>query len=52
MCVAAVQQKGPIDQPPLTKLIFSRIPGVRVNLIAFYSHIILKVTHPGHCCQL
>ena len=39
----ALQDMAPIDQPPLVNKFFNGIPGLRVNLIAFYSSIILTV---------
>ena len=39
----AVQDMAPLDQPPWVKTIFKFLPGLRVNLIAFYSTLILAV---------
>ena len=39
----ALQDMAPLDQPPWVKTLFSGLPGLRVNLIAFYSSLILTV---------
>lgn len=38
-----LQDMAPLDQPPLVTAIFRFLPGLRVNLIAYYSTLILMV---------